>query len=153
MRRDDLWSAAVLTVFGVSATLEALKLTVGKPGSPGPGLFPFLLALGLSLTSLALLISAFRAAGRKEPGATGPQEFLRWGKVTWTLFGLFIYAFALEGLGFIPATFLLMLFLFRIVEPLSWTAAIGGSLATSLVSYLLFNSWLQVRLPPIPWAP
>lgn len=152
-RRDELCAASILLLLGLGGTVEALKLTVGKPASPGPGFFPFFLALALSLTSLALVLRSLGLLERKEATTESSGALPRREKVAWTFFGLFVYAFVLEGLGFIPATFLLLLLLFRIIDPIGWPAAIGGSLATSLLTYLLFSSWLQVRLPPGPWAP
>jgi len=153
MRNSDLWSAGVLLLFGLLASFEARQLTVGEPGKPGPGFFPFFLAVALSLVALALVVRSVRNA--REPTAVlrGPEAPLRRGSVAWTLVGLFAYAFVLEGLGFLLATVLLMLFLFRAVDPLRWPAAVGGSLATSLLSYALFKFGLGVRLPPGPWGP
>lgn len=152
MRGHDPWAAGFLLLFGLLASLEAGKLTVGELGRPGPGFFPFYLALAFSIISLALFIrSLSRTRGEKTPVQESGAP-LRQGKIAWTLFGLFVYAFALESLGFVLPTFFLMLFLFRLVDPLRWAAAIGGSLATSLLSYALFKLWLQIQLPAGPWG-
>jgi len=153
MRKSDLWSGGVLLLFGLLAALEAGKLTVGEPGRPGPGFFPFFLAVALSLVALALLVRSVLKAGKSEAVHQGSAVLVRWGKVASTLVGLFAYAFLLEPLGFLLATVLLMLFLFRAVDPVRWAAAAGGALATSLLSYTLFKFGLGVRLPPGPWAP
>ena len=114
---------------------------------PGPGFFPFYLALAFSLVSLALIFHSLRPPASEQAAPQVSAKTARVEKVVATLLGLIIYAFALEWLGFLFSTFILMLFLFKAVDPLAWPAAIGGSLATSLLSYVVFKIWLQVSLP------
>ena len=76
----DRAAAAVLLLFGLGGTVEAYRLTIGAPGRPGPGFFPFWLALALSLVALALLAAAAYA------GALEPLGFL----LTTFLFLLFM---------------------------------------------------------------
>lgn len=144
MARYQTWAAACLFVLGLLGILEARNLILGDLGRPGPGFFPFYLALVLSLISLALILRSLRPAASEQQ--VGPKR-LRTEKVVVTLVALILYAFALEWLGFLFSTFALMLFLFKAVDPLTWPAAIGGSLATSLLSYVVFKIWLQVALP------
>jgi uncharacterized membrane protein len=61
---------------------------------------------------------------------------------------LFIYAYLLTPLGFIPATILLLVFLFKAVEPQRWSWAILGAVASTLAAYCVFQLWLQCQLPP-----
>ncbi len=147
MRRYETWAAAFLFLVGLLATLEARKLNLGEFGRPGPGFFPFYLALVFSLVSLALIRRSLRPAASEQVAPRVSAKTLRPQKVVATLLGLIVYAFALEWLGFLLATFILMLFLFKAVDPLAWPAAIGGSLATALLSYVVFKMWLQVSLP------
>jgi putative tricarboxylic transport membrane protein len=147
MRRYQTWAAAFLFLVGLLATLEARKLTLGEFGRPGPGFFPFYLALVFTIVSLALILRSLRSAASEQPA---PQRFAQIGraeKVVAVLLGLLIYAFALEWLGFLLSTFILMIFLFKAIDPLAWPAAIGGSLATALLSYVVFKIWLQIALP------
>jgi putative tricarboxylic transport membrane protein len=146
MRRYDTWAAAVLFLVAILATLEARKLNLGEFGRPGPGFFPFYLALLFSIVSLALIFGSLRVAADMQASAQATNR-VRAEKVVVTLAGLIVYAFLLEWLGFLLATFLLMLFLFKAVDPLRWHAAIAASLMTSLLSYVVFKKWLQVLLP------
>ena len=147
MRRRDRWAAGVLLGFGLAAIVEARRLAVGGPSRPGPGFFPFWLAVAFTIAALALFVLSFRA----QPIASAGEP-PRWRALVLTSLSLLGYAMALEPLGFLLATFLLMLVLFRSVEPLAWPAAVGGSLATSLLAYALFKVWLQVQLPAGPWG-
>lgn len=148
MMRRDPWAAGVLLCFGLAAIVEARRLAVGEAGQPGPGFFPFWLAVAFSIVTLALFVHSLRSRPSMVP-ASGPSRRRALVLACLSLLG---YALALEPLGFLLASFLLMLVLFRSVEPLGWPAAVGGSLATSLLAYALFKVWLQVQLPAGPWG-
>ena len=75
-----------------------------------------------------------------------------WVEIMWTgwlLDGMdsVIYALVLEWLGFLLSTFGLLVFFFRTLQRQSWLVVVTGSLATSLLSYLVFKTWLGVNLP------
>jgi hypothetical protein len=65
---------------------------------------------------------------------------------------LFAFTAVLERLGFVAATFLLMVVLFRVVERHRWAIVVAESATAAIASHLLFKTWLGVRLPPGPWG-
>jgi putative tricarboxylic transport membrane protein len=73
-------------------------------------------------------------------------------KAVGTLIGLLVYALGLEPLGFLLATFALLLFFFTALQRQRWPVAVGGSLATALLTYLVFKVWLGVNLPGGLWS-
>ncbi|HEU4344734.1 MAG TPA: tripartite tricarboxylate transporter TctB family protein [Candidatus Binatia bacterium] len=150
MPRHQTAAAGFLFVLSVLAVFEARKLDLGDIGRPGPGFFPFYLALFFALFSLALILRSLKPAANDQSRGQPSASRARPGKVVATLVALIIYTFSLEWLGFLLATFGLMLFLFKAVDPLGWPAAVGGALATSLVSYVVFKMWLQVSFPAGP---
>ena len=60
---------------------------------------------------------------------------------------LVLYTIFLKTLGFILTTFLLIAFLYRVMEPLSWRKVLSGAVLTALGSYAIFQLWLQAQLP------
>lgn len=150
MPRHQTAAAGFLFVLSLLAVFEARKLDLGDIGRPGPGFFPFYLALFFALFSLALILRSLKPEANDQSHGQPSARTARPGKVVATLVGLILYTFALEWLGFLLATFGLMLFLFKAVDPLRWPAAVGAALATSLVSYVVFKMWLQVSFPAGP---
>ncbi len=69
-----------------------------------------------------------------------------------TMLALFVYALVLELVGFVAATFALLLFFFKALERQRWLVALAGSLVTALVIYLVFKVWLNVQLPAGFWG-
>ena len=145
MRRRDLGAAAVLLAFGLFAVTQARGLRFGSVVAPGPGFFPLCLAAALCLTSLALLVSAWQNELRPVAvvSAAGGRRFAVMG----TLAALLVYALVLEQLGFLLATFGLLVFFFKALQRQRWLVAVVGAVATALVSHLVFKVWLGVNLP------
>ena len=148
MTGRDRLPTAVLLAFGLVALEEARKLRFGSIARPGPGFFPVVLAAAFSLVCLALLVGAVR--GRDEDAPVAAR--LGWAKIVATMAALFVYALVLEVVGFVAATFALLLFFFRALERQRWPLALAGSLVTALLTYLVFKVWLHVQLPASPWG-
>ena len=144
MRRRELGAAAVLLAFGLFALTQARGLRFGSAVAPGPGFLPLSLAAALCLTSLALFASAWRGGPEGAVASVaGGGRFA----VIGTLAALFVYALVLEWLGFLLATFGLLVFFFKALQRQRWLVALGGAVTTALVSYLVFKIWLGVNLP------
>ena len=144
MRGRELAAAAVLLAFGLFAVAQARGLRFGTVAAPGPGFFPLCLAMAVCLAAVGLIVRAWRAA---PAGASASTPGARRFAVAGTLGALLVYALVLEWLGFLLATFALLVFFFRALQRQSWLVVVTGSLATSLLSYLVFKTWLGINLP------
>ena len=148
--RAERWAAATLTAFGAAGVVASRTLPFGHVTRPGAGFFPTCLAVLLTLVAGALLL---RSIGGRASATGGPDATWRgMARAVATLLALLAYVVLLQHLGFAVATFLLVAFLFRAIEPQRWPVAIGGAVATVVVSHLLFQVWLRVRLPVGPWG-
>ncbi len=117
---------------------------MGDLHRPGPGFLPFyasLLLAGLALVSLLQDLRAMRGPGSALGGG------VRWGRWILMLTSLFLYVGLLERLGFLVATFLLMLVLFRLLQPYRWVTVVTLALLTMASAYLFFVVLLESRLP------
>jgi hypothetical protein len=128
----------------VLAAVGAWRLEVGNLHSPGAGFLPFYAAILFGALAFVSLLQDLREM-------TGPASEI-WGGVRWIRWitmvaSLFIYVAILDWLGFLLATFLLMLVLFRLLEPYRWTNVILFSLLTMGSAYLFFVVLLDSRLP------
>lgn len=110
---------------------------------PGPGFFPFLLAIVLALFALALIYQNW---------ARDKLSLPFWQRYSWLrpLLGLIIltgYAVLLNSLGFIISTFLFLIVWMAVIERLRWKTILGVSIATTVALYLIFGLLLDVPLP------
>ncbi|HSR11354.1 MAG TPA: tripartite tricarboxylate transporter TctB family protein [Thermodesulfobacteriota bacterium] len=145
MKKFELIGSAFWLLVGVIICEESWRINLGQFRNPGPGFLPF--GTGLILAGLALSVMArnFRAEEGKEKRFWADSK--RWPKVFLTLACVFVYAVVLEKLGFLLTTFLVMGFMFRVIEPQRWRTVLAGAFLSAVVAYVVFCMWLQVELP------
>ena len=68
-------------------------------------------------------------------------------KIVFVLLALFIYVLLMETVGFLPLTFLFFVFLLGIIEKKKWLFTMFVSVLVTVISYVIFQIWLQCMLP------
>ena len=131
-------------VLSTAVCVESWSLKVGGLHNPGPGFLPFYTAI---LLGFLALISLLQTLKESEGSASEIWGGIQFGKLAILLGALFLYVFLLDWLGFLLGTFLLLLVLFRIVEPYGWKTILLSSLLTTGGTYLFFVILLESRLP------
>jgi putative tricarboxylic transport membrane protein len=124
---------------GVAALAGAAGLSLGSLTAPGPGLWPFVVALLLTGTALVLVV--VDDPEDYEPFTRGSA------RIAGGLAGLAVFVAAFEVIGFLLPAFLMLLLWLRVFGREPWRWAVGLALAGSLGLYLLFDSVLGVRFP------
>jgi len=144
---DLIW---ILLAFLVCA--GGLTLGFGSFQQPQAGFMPFLAGLLLGFLALLDLASGLKARWK---GAKEDKEIwseIDWGKLILTMAVLFVYTLLSPILGFVIATILLFLFLFRMMEPRPWWIILLVSLAATGLFYLVFQIGLEGQLPRGFWG-
>ena len=146
MRSPDQISSLVWLAVGIGISITSLKYGVGDFISPGAGFITFFAGTLLALLSLILFLISIR---NREPrnGLKTLWEGLSVGKVIYVVVLLILYTLTLQYLGFLIATLILLVFLFRIKGTFSLPKTFLLSLLISAGAYLVFQVWLQVQLP------
>ncbi len=150
MRRWEQIAGLAGVALGALLVISSLRLKLGNWTQPGPGFMP--LGLGLLLVTLCIFygIGSFwrkNEGGKKE--SPWPRENL--GKIIGVLISLFLFAFLLPFLGFLSSTFLLMVYLFRVVESERWYVTIFKAALSVGITYVIFEKWLMVQFPKGFW--
>jgi putative tricarboxylic transport membrane protein len=144
-------SAGALALVALVGLVGAARLDVGGLTRPGPGFFPLVLSLGLLVVSAVLFAGAARARTAVSgglPALFGTQP----ARLAATLGALVAYVLLFERIGFVTATTALLAFLFGALGRYRWPVALGGALVIAFVARVVFDRWLQVRLPPDVWG-
>ena len=131
---------------GIGVCYGGVDLELGTLHDPGSGFMFFWVGMIMIGLSLSILIRAM-----KKTAVAGELKVLwaeiRWKKIVSVLVVLFLYAYAFTFLGFILTTILLLIFLFKSVEPQRWSWAILGAIISTLAAYGVFRLWLGSQLP------
>jgi putative tricarboxylic transport membrane protein len=144
-RVGELIVAAALLAAGVFLAWQSTSLPLGDIRSPGPGFFPFVLGIALSLLSLATEIRTVRQRGQSEVVSLGHVHIFV------VFAALAVVALAFEHLGAYATLGLFTATLLRLVARTTpWRAAVGASLGMVAV-WVFFKVLLGIQLPAGPF--
>ena len=146
MGRADRISGIFWLLFAIFVGIQSYRLGLGTLHKPGPGFLYFWTSIALGIMSLVVLIQAgiSKKAGVPEISIFGKQNML---KIALVLISVFLYALLMETLGFIPVTLLLFIFLLGVIEKKRWSFTIFVGVVVTVISYLIFETWLRSQLP------
>ena len=158
MSRDGYTGLVIL-----AASLGLFWATLGLERHPmvpvGPGFYPRIV-LGITGAMALLLVVLDVVAQRRRRPAAGaapaPGARPNYGLVV-AAFAIFAaYVVALPWAGFRLATFAFVVALQALLEPprtpARWTLVVAVALATTVATYLAFETYLQVLLPRGRWT-
>ncbi len=146
MRGKDTYSSLFWMVISVGICYGGYELELGTLHDPGSGFIFFwvgLIMVGLSLSIFIQAITEKAKAAEIKILWAGVQ----WEKVIYVLIALILYAYAFTSLGFLLSTALLLIFLFKAIEPQRWSVAIVGAVLSAFSAYAVFQLWLGSPLP------
>jgi Tripartite tricarboxylate transporter TctB family len=145
MKTLDKTSSLFWLLVSIVVFAESVRLGVGTLQNPGRG-FMTLGASGiLGILSLVLFL---QTALRKETSEAKPFFAGNFPKrIVFVLVALVIYSRVMPALGYLISTFLLMAFLFWILERKRIPLVLASSLAATLVTYFVFSKWLNCQFP------
>jgi hypothetical protein len=146
IRTLDFYSGLFLLMFAVFITVESCRLGLGSWNNPGTGYFTFGASIILELMSLKVIAKGLRGQSEEE-NEFSDSEPLRWHNVVFILAGTVVYAFIFEWLGFIPSTFLLIIYLLRVISTKRWFLTLLTALSCAAGAYILFDWLLGAELP------
>lgn len=140
---------------GLIISALALQFDLGSFHQPGPGFVALLSGLFIAGVGLAMVIARAASKRRPDKGSQADQPFRSsaWSRLIYTTALLLAYVILIEPVGFILTTFLLMFGLFFDYQKKNYVWGLFFSIATALVSYLVFEIWLHCQLPRglFPW--
>jgi putative tricarboxylic transport membrane protein len=120
--RADTFTSLLALAISLFILLQGRDLGLGRPSDPGSGFILFWTGIIMTVLSAVLLVQSLVAKAETAAGMGDGFVGLRWGKV-------------------------LLLVLFKTVEPQSWRVAIIGSALTTFGAWAVFVAWLGTQLP------
>jgi hypothetical protein len=138
----ELVLAAFFAALGLLWVGAAIRMPLWEGFAPQSGFMPLWYGVVLVGLTLAVVVNLFRQGEGKAEEPIGKPILV-----------LAVFAagiLGLEPMGFGPAVFLMLLFMFAFIErlPIVSSALVAG--ATTAVLFLIFRTWLKVGLPVGP---
>ena len=139
----DFWAGVLFIVLGGGAALIALDYSFGTAGRMGPGYFPRWLGLLLALLGVVLIVRSLKLDGEKLSFPT----FVPLGVV---LLSVFVFGIAVNVLGLVIATILLVVISSMASHEYRWKESIIAALALAVFVVVAFRYGLKLQLPTWP---
>ena len=150
VKNRDFYAGGLMTLLGAAVTLDSMTYTLGTLTHMGPGMFPLMLGITLTLVGV-LILGAAMATPLSDNERILPQkpEWLAWGCI---LAGPVLFIILGELFGLVLATFACVF-----VPALGdRTATLKGSalLAAGVTFFgvLLFSYVLKIPFPLFRWG-
>lgn len=137
----DVLGGVLLVALGLFVAFYSRRYSMGSLASMGPGYFPTVLGILLSVLGAVIAIPALFQ--------TGESIRLQLKNLFFVITSLLVFAFGLETLGMVLTTFLTII-LATLATTVSWKFRIGLSLGGSLLTYLVFIVALKMLVPVWP---
>ena len=147
MRTYEIISTLFFMALGVWVAIGGWRLQFGEWKNPGPGFIPVLSGILIFLLSALWLVMTLVkkwGMGERKIFFSEPGSSL---KVILSVLALVFYAILLDRVGFMISTFVLLIFLFRAIEPQSWKISIAMAFIVTFFCVFCFQVWLQVQFP------
>lgn len=139
--------AALLTIgLGLFMVIEAGKMNIGFTGELHAGIFPRLVGIGFLLLGTLQLFQECRSVTSSQGRIPWPAGEYRQ-RAAAIGSAILVYLLALPWLGFGLTTFLFTVFCMKVLGNYQWALPVAIALLTSGLSTLVFQVWLDLRLP------
>ena len=132
---------------GLISIYGSFLLGLGTLREPGPGLFPFFAGCFVSLMATVDYFQSFLREWEIQDKLSALWKGLNWHRPLAISLLSLGYILALERIGFLLSSFLLLFTLFKGVEKLSWRKSILIPAITLGTIFLLINFLLKGTLP------
>jgi putative tricarboxylic transport membrane protein len=140
-RIGDFIAAAVLLLVGASALIVSWHMPAGRFGDVGPGFFPSILGVVLTLVALAIGTSNVWRRDGETVVALGHRD-------SWAIAGgLLVLAVFFDIVGALPMIGLYVLFLLKLLSRLGWVKCVVFAAVTVVGGYVVFDVLLGIPLP------
>ena len=145
MRYDKITSL-VWFFFGGFIAIKGWNIGFGSFSNPGAGFIFVLSGILMCLLSVIVFCSAY-AKGRRGEEKSISWKGIRWRKMVGFTISLLVFTYFFEKIGYILSFSLLLLYLFKGIEPQKWRIAIICTILSSLFIYIVFVVWLESQFP------
>jgi len=138
----ELVLAAFFAALGLLWVGAAIRMPLWEGFAPQSGFMPLWYGVVLVGLTLAVVVNLFRQGEGKAEEPIGKPILV-----------LAVFAAGIAGLepmGFGPAVFLMLLFMFALIERLPIIPSVLVAATTTAVLFLIFKTWLKVTLPAGP---
>ena len=153
----DLIAGLIFIAFALAFGVASLDYQLGSLRQMGPGYAPLLFAVVLLALGVGVVVKAYISPDTHQPGDAPPEdeavaeglpfERIHWRPVVFISAAVLFFAFTVDGLGLMPATFGTAAIAGLAGRGITLVRAFMIAAGLTLGSYVVFVLLLQLRLP------
>jgi uncharacterized membrane protein len=150
VKKRDFYAGGLVLLLGSGVTLNALSYNTGTLMHMGPGMFPFILGVVLTVIGALILGTAVvTPLSDNERIMPTNKEWLGWGCI---LAGPILFIIFGEFFGMAPATFMCVFVSALGDRESTLKSSAGLALAVTVVGCAIFGYVLQLPFPIFRWG-
>ena len=146
MKKNDIVFGSLFVALGAFIFTQTFFYPSLEKGHPGPGLFPNLLAILFIIFGGVLILKARKPLSTNEEEVTSPTR-KRIGNALFVLGIIVVYVAAVDGLGFLLTSVVLLFGLMKKLGSPTVRSAVASVCMTLFIN-IVFLKILRVPLPP-----
>lgn len=153
--KKDTLSGFFYLIIGLCMLILSMNLKIGSTSVPGPGFFPFVIAVIIMGISFTIILKAIILKKDKEKKVNNSENVKgSISKISYYIILTILYGITIEKIGFLITSVLLVIFILKYVEGMSWKITLLVGFPCVIMSYILFVYFLGVYLPKglIKWV-
>lgn len=148
MKKIQIMEVILITALGLALSIEGFRLGMRKDlqlyDVLGPGRYLIVIGICLILVGVAYLITQRKYAYAIEEQTITKEMRIRMLSV---IGALVLYNILMSYFGYLPATIVFFILVFRIMEIKSWLQVILLSVFSSASLWIIFVYWLNMVFP------
>jgi hypothetical protein len=137
----DVLAGGIFVLIGGAFAVGSLGYELGTPLRMGPAYFPLAVGVILAALGLAIVVKGLIAG---EVAAFGPVP---WRAVAAIVTAVLFFGLTVQGLGFVPASFVTALLTTLASARIRPPAALAVAAGLTVAATLIFVAGLQLRVP------
>ena len=142
MKLLNLMGGLVPLAIGLCAIVGSVQLNIGKLNDPGAGMWPLILAVVLTVSSIILLLTDSKKDYR--------EKFVSQSRnVLYAVIAIVLFILLFVRVGVEICSFILLIYFIRFIGNESWKMTIGCAIGVTVMVSVVFVLMLKIPLPSV----
>jgi len=142
----DFWSGLMFAVAGGAFAIGATNYSMGSSARPGPGYFPLILSVIMSILGLIVLFKSLTI----EAEGGDPIGDIAWRPLLVVVAAIAVFGLALPRLGLVVTVPILIVLVSLAGDEFKWKGVLASAVVLTGFSWAIFVFGLKLTLPLWP---
>jgi hypothetical protein len=143
----DFWSGLMFVVVGIVFAVGATHYSMGNSAQPGPGYFPLILSVLMSILGGIVL---FKSLSIETEGGD-PIGAIAWRPLLVIVAAIALFGVALPKLGLLGTVPVLIAVTSLAGDEFHWKGVLGNAVVLTAGAWVIFIWGLKLTMPVLPW--